>query len=415
MLCSTILTTLFLALAISANPVVVKRSPVTLPLSRRVSREGIQNLVRRDQERANALKARGAEKAAGLHGSLRSRAVVNAPLEDHTTSYTASVGIGSPPTTYQLLVDTGSANTWVGANQAYVKTSTSVQTSNTVSVADVFSGIEFVDQLTIAPDLVISEQSIGVASSVSASNLKGIDGFLGIGPVHLSLGTLSPDTQANIPTVTDNLFVTGKITSNEVAISFVPSTSTSGNEINGELTWGGTDSKKFTGSITFAPITGTSPANQYWGIDLSIRYGDATTILSTTAGIIDTGTTLIVLATDAFQAYQKATGGVPDTATGLLSITSDQFSNLKSLFFQIGGTDFEFTPNAQIWPRSLNSAIGGGGGNIYLIITDMKTSSGQGLDFINGYAFLQRFYSVFDTANQRVGFATTPHTQDTTN
>ena len=37
------------------------------------------------------------------------------------------------------------------------------------------------------------------------------------------------------------------------------------------------------------PITSTSPANNYWGIDASIAYGD-TTILSLTAGIVDTGT-----------------------------------------------------------------------------------------------------------------------------
>jgi hypothetical protein len=31
------------------------------------------------------------------------------------------------------------------------------------------------------------------------------------------------------------------------------------------------------------------------------------------------------------------TGGVPDPATTLLKISSDQFSNLQSLFFNIGG------------------------------------------------------------------------------
>lgn len=36
--------------------------------------------------------------------------------------------------------------------------------------------------------------------------------------------------------------------------------------------------------------------------------------------------------------------------------------------------------------------------------------SGQGLDFINGYAFLERFYSVYDTTNQRVGLAPTENT-----
>jgi cathepsin E len=37
------------------------------------------------------------------------------------------------------------------------------------------------------------------------------------------------------------------------------------------------------------------------------------------------------------------------------------------------------------------------------------------MDFINGFAFLERFYFVFDVANNRVGFATTPFTDATTN
>ena len=49
------------------------------------------------------------------------------------------------------------------------------------------------------------------------------------------------------------------------------------------------------------------------------------------------GTTLILLATDALNKYQTATGAVLDNATSLLSITSAQFSDLKSLFFTAGG------------------------------------------------------------------------------
>ena len=37
-----------------------------------------------------------------------------------------------------------------------------------------------------------------------------------------------------------------------------------------------------------SPITTTSPASDYWGIDQSVQYG-TTTILDTTAGIVDTG------------------------------------------------------------------------------------------------------------------------------
>ncbi|KAL6308128.1 hypothetical protein BKA93DRAFT_822719 [Sparassis latifolia] len=57
--------------------------------------------------------------------------------------------------------------------------------------------------------------------------------------------------------------------------------------------------------------------------------------------------------------------------------------------------------------------------DIYLVVNDIGTSSGEGLDFINGYAFLERlykwFYSAFDTGNNRVGFAATSYTDATTN
>lgn len=87
----------------------------------------------------------------------------------------------------------------------------------------------------------------------------------------------------------------------------------------------------------------------------------------------------------------------------------------SSLFFNINGVTFEFTANAQAWPRSLNSFIGGTSTNVYLIVGSIGTPTGEGLDFINGFAFLERFYAVFDTAGKRVGFATTPFTDATTN
>jgi cathepsin E len=209
--------------------------------------------------------------------------------------YVASVGVGSPATQYSLLIDTGSSNTWVGAGKAYVKTSTSHTTSDTVAVtygSGSFSGNEFIDQVTLASGLVIKSQSIGVATT--STGFDGVDGILGIGPVDLTSDTLSPDTSTLIPTVTDNLFSQGTITANEVSVSFEPATSD--NQANGELTFGGTDSSKFTGSITFAPLTKTSPASEFWGINESITFG-STSILTSTAGIVDTGTTLILIAT----------------------------------------------------------------------------------------------------------------------
>ncbi|KLO15024.1 aspartic protease [Schizopora paradoxa] len=412
MLTSSFLSTLVLALVVAANPVVVRdNNLLRIPFSKKINVTEPAHIVKQDQARAAALRAHGLAKAAGR---LQKDAVVSVGVQNQAVSYVATVAVGSPATDFSLLIDTGSSNTWVGAGKAFKKTSTSVQTKDKVAVqygSGSFSGTEFTDTVSLGTGLSIKAQSIGVASK--SEGFEGVDGILGIGPTDLTLDTLSPDTNSDIPTVTDNLFTQGLISAHEVAVSFEPTTSEADN--NGELTFGGTDSSKFTGSISFTPLTTTSPANEFWGINESIRFGTSTNILSETAGIVDTGTTLVLLASNAFSAYQKATGGVMDEETGLLRLTTAQFEKLESLFFDINGVEFELTANAQAWPRNLNADIGGNANSVYLIVNDLGTPSGEGLDFINGFTFLERFYSVFDTANSRVGFATTPFTDATSN
>jgi cathepsin E len=111
----------------------------------------------------------------------------------------------------------------------------------------------------------------------------------------------------------DNLFSQGTITNNLFGISFQPTTTDE--DANGSIAFGGIDSTKFTGEIAYTPVTSTSPASQYWGIDqevtctfafcaacssclISIAIDGTTSILASTAGIVDTGSTLIHLATD---------------------------------------------------------------------------------------------------------------------
>ncbi|KAF8588745.1 aspartic peptidase A1 [Ramaria rubella] len=407
------------ALSLTTPPIKIRDSPISVPIAVRINATGSAKLVEADRARARSFVQAAKDKAAKVQaGTLSPDAVIGVSVTNAATTYTASVGVGDPATQYTLLIDTGSSNTWVGAGKKFVHTSTTVQTSDKVAVtygSGDFSGTEFTDQVTLATGLVIKTQSIGVASQ--SEGFEGVDGILGIGmslcPVDLTLDTLTPGANTEIPTVTDNLFSQGTITSHEVGVSFEPTTSAS--VTNGELTFGGTDSTKFTGSISFTPITSTSPASEFWGINQSIKFGTSTTILSETAGIVDTGTTLVLLASNAFSAYEKATGGVLDENTGLLRLTTAQFAKLDSLFFTIGGTTFELTANAQAWPRSLNTLIGGVAGDVYLIVGDLGTPSGEGLDFINGFTFLERFYSVFDTTNQQVGLATTSFTDATTN
>jgi len=90
---TALLITLLYTLSVAASPVLVNRSPVTLPLSRRVNLTSIHNLVRNDQARAKALIAGAVAKATGRH------ALYNEPIENRAVTYIASVEVGSPPTT----------------------------------------------------------------------------------------------------------------------------------------------------------------------------------------------------------------------------------------------------------------------------------------------------------------------------
>ena len=63
----------------------------------------------------------------------------------------------------------------------------------------------------------------------------------------------------------------------------------------------------------------------------------------------------------------------------------------------------------------MNTAIGGQADTIYLVVGDLGSPSGEGLDFINGFGFLERFFAVFDSGASTVSFAETPFTFAETN
>ena len=262
------------AVSVSASPIVVRDSLVTFPIARRLNSTGAANILKADQARAKVLKARSqATKVAAVETAAgKIFPGINVPVTNQAVIYTANVGVGTPPTNYELIVDTGSSNTWVGANQPYVNTSSSVDTGAEVvgliaqfstyvgksrlttvllSVlqevfygSGFFFGEEYTDTVTIG-DLVIKNQSIGVAEI--AFGFNGLDGILGLGPDDLTEGTTSAGGE--VPTVVDNAFAQGLIHAKVVGVSFEPTTQES--VTNGELTFGGVNHKKFTGPLRY--------------------------------------------------------------------------------------------------------------------------------------------------------------------
>lgn len=82
---------------------------------------------------------------------------------------------------------------------------------------------------------------------------------LGFGPTDLTEETVSG--QSTVPTVMDNALKEGLISTEVLGVYFAPISGSSTTANNGELTLGGVDSTKYTGSLTYTPITSSSPAN----------------------------------------------------------------------------------------------------------------------------------------------------------
>src|SRR6267154_3731478 len=201
MLSASLLTILILALSISASPVEIRNSLITLPIARSLNTSnGTINISQQDDARMDALMSRFA--------SPLDRRDFVVPILNGGYTYTVTVVIGSLNTnckfnlereiaaadglsyTDKLVIDTGTGNTWIGAQKEYVQTSTSINLNQPVRInygSAVISGNEYSDTVIFpGGDIRITEQWIGVSPDRMRPSVRGADGIIGVGPVALT-------------------------------------------------------------------------------------------------------------------------------------------------------------------------------------------------------------------------------------
>lgn len=261
------------------------------------------------------------------------------------------------------------SNTWCGAQSSCEKSSTGKSTGGSVSVSygsGSFSGTEYTDTVSFG-GLTVSSQSIGAAST--SSGFSGVDGIIGFGPVGLTQGTVS--NVNTVPTFMDNLKSQGSISTEVLGVSFKPESGSDTDDANGELTLGGTDSSKYTGTLTYFSKLTSGTASAYWGISIaSFTYG-STTLASSASGIVDTGTTLIYIPSSAYSKFLSATGGSTDSSSGLAVFSTKPTSNFAIKF---GSTTYTLTPAQYLVPTAQYSVFGLTSGKYYAWINDGGSS-----------------------------------------
>ncbi|CCL98705.1 uncharacterized protein FIBRA_00709 [Fibroporia radiculosa] len=350
----------------------------------RTQNGSLKNVAKADQARRALLSRANSEGATSLPIAQLGYA-----------AYTASIGIGNPPTYYNLLVDSGSSNTWIGGNKPYVKTSTSVPTGEAVNVSNAggaFVGSEYYDEVALAPGLIIRNQSIADATGAMAP--PGVDGIIGFGPVNLTLQTFENNPMQTIPTVMNNAYAQKIIPEQVLGVYFAPATSNY--SMNGQLTFGGVDESLCVGPIHWTPVTTTKFADLYWGVNISASYGRKTLIPATHSGIIDTSSTLTGVLDAWYETYIKAIPGsfFDANVTGLTAIPESSVKHMHMIAIFVEGQPLLWDVEAQLAPKSLATELGGESGFRYSYIVPIGTAFLPGIDFILGMSFIERFYTV---------------------
>ncbi|KAF7330311.1 Acid protease [Mycena venus] len=269
-------------------------------------------------------------------------------IDGADTGYLATVEIGTPSRNFAIILDSGSSDFWVGSdvctdengngcgNHTFLSAANSQSFVNTGKKWSVTYGSgaasgEIVTDTVILGGMVLGNHSFGVAHSMSQSfsGDKAADGLMGLGGKGLSNQGVPTPVQA----MKDTGFIDQAITSYRLP-RLLDHTN------NGEVTFGGLDESKFDRSTL---VTVNSTGDGFWfaplgGVSVD---GDDVSGIQSTVGLMDTGTTLLVVPTKESAAIHAKIPGAKLQSSGQWSIPCGTNTTVALKF---GGKSFPINP-----------------------------------------------------------------------
>ncbi|KAF9928920.1 Vacuolar protease A [Mortierella alpina] len=318
------------------------------------------------------------------------------PLSNYMNAqYYGEISIGSPPQTFSVVFDTGSSNLWVPSthcssiacflHRRYNSAESSTFKANGTEFgiqygSGALEGIISSDHVEVG-GVVIKKQDFGesVKEPGLAFAFGKFDGIFGLGYDTISvLGVVPPFYNlVNQKLIDEPVF----------GFHMGNADSASG----GQMTLGGHDPSLYEGELQWHDVR----RKGYWEINLNkIKLGDEEVELDA-GGVIDTGSSLIVLNTNLAEMINTQLGAKKNWA-GQYTIECDQVASLPSFSFFFGKKEYKLEGADYV----LNA-----GGSCISGFMGMDFPEAMGDLWIVGDVFLRKYYSVYDLGNNRVGFA----------
>lgn len=322
-------------------------------------------------------------------------------IEANDVGYIASFTIGTAGT-FNLLIDSGSADTWVAStmctncSKAHKKLGISTSKSFkgirpqknfsiTYGTGDV-AGHLGNDTLTIAK-YKLPNHTFGLATDESddfSDASVPFDGLMGLAKVQLS------STQT--PTPIDSLYSSGQV--KQPVMAYHLGRAADGTN-NGEVTFGGVDASKFSGSLTELPNVSDQG---FWEVNLdAVSFNGTKVNLSGSqqrTAILDTGTTLIVAPQADADALHSAIPGAKSDGQGGYTIPC---TTAQQVAFTFGGKSWPMDPRDMTFlPINDNDPKGD------CISSVSAGSVGANGEWLVGAAFLKNVYFATNSKSNTV-------------
>ncbi|KAL3041325.1 hypothetical protein OYC64_019515 [Pagothenia borchgrevinki] len=318
------------------------------------------------------------------------------------TTYYGAISIGTPPQSFQVLFDTGSANLWVDSIYCSTRacnthTKFNPRESSTYSAngktfflpygAGSLHGTFGYDTVNVG-GIVINHQEIGLSTNEPGQNfvVAKFDGILGLSYPSISAGGETP--------VVDNMISQNLLSAN--IFSFYLSR---GGQQGSVLSFGGVDTSLYRGQIYWTPVT----SETYWQIGVQgfeINGRETGWCSQGCQSIVDTGTSTLTAPSQFIGDIMQAIGA-QRSQNGMYMVDCSELNHLPTLSFVISGVALPLPPSAYISQHYQN-------GNQFCSVdigpTYLPSHNGQPL-WIFGDVFLREYYSIYDRTNNHLGFA----------
>jgi len=325
-------------------------------------------------------------------------------IEADDVGYIATVQIGTPAQDFKILMDSGSADFWVGSetcqaqggggcgNHTFLGSQSSTSFNESTQQFQVeygsgaVAGVLCQDNVNIA-GLALNAHTFGVANEESvqfASDTVPFDGLMG-----LAQSTLSEE---GVPTPVESLASAGLISS---AITSFKISRLSDQLNDGEVTFGGLDATKFDANtlVTFPNVN----TEGFWeGAMTALTVNGANSGLENRTAILDTGTTLIMAPQQDAATINQMLGGSCDSQ-GTCTVPCTLNSTLALTF---GGAAFAIDPSdITVLPVNLNDPTGE-------CMSGIQAGSVGGADeWLVGDVFLKNAYFSTDIGQNQISLA----------